>query len=126
MCVDVPTTDVVRVSLRDLLRSVPTFQGSFQDITFDRKALIFINENSIDLSQINLEVYTYKSDKDIMLPPYNKTASSSPSDTSLPSACACKVFVDVATKNETMYKQTAREKEANIQKDRAQETIKLL
>lgn len=113
--VDAPVANVTCVSLQDLLRSIPTFQGGFQDITLDHKALILINGNSLDLSQINLEVHGYKSDKDFTLPPHDKTAGSSPPGTPLPGARVYEVFVDVATRNKVIYKQAAREKEANIE-----------
>lgn len=101
---DAPAANITRVSLQNLLRSVPTFQGGFQNITLDCKALIFINKNSLDLSRINLELYTYKTDKDFMLLLHDKIVGSSPPGTLPPSVCACEVFVNVATKTKAMYK----------------------
>ena len=71
----------------------------------------------MDLSQINLEVHTYKMDKDLILLPYNKTAGSFPSYTPLLSAYAYEVFVDIATQNEAIYKQAAKEEKAKVQKN---------
>ena len=70
----------------------------------------------MDLGQISLEIHKYKLDSEVALSPYNKTAVTSSSGTLLSSAHTCAVFVDIATKNEAMYKQMAREEEANIQK----------
>ncbi len=126
MCVDAPTADVARVPLQDLLHSIPTFKSGFEELTFARKSLILIDDSPADLGQISLEVHLYELDSEVALPPYNKTAASSPPGTPLPSARACAAFVDIATKNEAMYKQMAKEEEANIQKHWAQETIKLL
>lgn len=126
MCVDALAVDVIRVPLHDFLRSIQTFQGGFQDISVDHKALIFINENPLNLSQINLELHIYESDEYLTLLPHDETAGSSPPGTPLSSTRTCEVFVDDATKNAAIYEQAVRKKEANIQKDRAQETVELL
>lgn len=65
---DVFTANIAYISYWDLLHSVPIFEDSFQNIIFACKTLIFINENLLNLSQINLEIYIYKIDKDFMLP----------------------------------------------------------
>ncbi len=123
---DVPAANVARIPLQDLLRSIPTFKSGFEELTLARKSLILIDDSPANLGRISLEVHKYKSDSEVALLPHNKTAGSSPPGTPSPSACAYAVFVDIMTKNEVMYKQTVREEEANIQKHRAQETIKLL
>ena len=115
-----------RVPLRDLLRSVPTFKSDFEELTLACKSLILIDDSPADLGRISLEVHKYESDSEVALPPYNKTAASSPPGTPPPSARACAAFVDVAIKNKAMYKQTAREEETNIQKHQAKETVELL
>ena len=126
ICVDAPAANIACVALRDLLRSVPTFKGGFEELTLARKSLILSDDSPADLSQINLGVHDYESDSEVALPPHNETAGSSPPGTPPPSARACAAFVDVATKNKVMYKQLARKEEAKIQKHRAQETVELL
>ncbi len=126
MCVDAPAADVARVSLQDLLRSVPTFKSSFEELTLVYKSLILIDDSPTDLGQISLEIHKYELDLEVALLPHNKTAASSPPGTPPPSARAFAAFVNVATKNKAIYKQTVREKEANIQKHRTQEMVEVL
>ena len=73
-----------------------------------------------------MEVYQYKTDKDLMLPPYNKTVCSFSPNTPLSIARKCEAFVDVVTKNKTMYKQAVRKEEVKIQKGYTQKIVKLL
>lgn len=114
ICVDAPIINVARVPLRNLLRSVPTFKNSFEKFTFVRKSLILIDDSPADLDQISLEVHKYELDLEVVLPPYNKTAGNSLLGIPSLSARACDAFVNVAIKNEVMYKQTAREEETKI------------
>ena len=114
MYVNAPTANVARVSLQHFLCFIPTFQGGFQDITRNHKSQILKNKNPLDLNQIGLEVHIYKTDKDFTLLPHDKIAENSSSGTLPPSAHACKVFVDVASKNKVIYQKTAKEKEAKI------------
>ncbi len=96
------------------MHSVPTFKSGFKKLTLTHKSLILINDTSTDLGQISLEIYKYRSDLEVVLPPYNKIAASFPPGILLPSGCVCATFVDIAIKNKAMYKQTAKEEEANI------------
>lgn len=84
--------------------SVLTFKNGFEELTLVHKSLIFINDNLIDLGQISLKIYKYKSDLEVALLFYNKTVSSLSSNTSLPNVWAYTVFIDIAIKNKTMYK----------------------
>ncbi len=119
MCVDALAADVTRVPLKNILHSILTFKGGFEELTLAYKYLIFIDDSPVDLGQISLEVHKYKSDSEVTLPPYNEITASFLPKTPPSSARACAVFVDVATKNKAMYKQTTREKKANIQNYRA-------
>lgn len=98
------TTNIACVSLQDLLRFVLTFKSGFKELTFVRKSLIFIDNSSTDLGQINLEVHKYKLDSEVTLPSHNKTAVSSSFDIPPPSTCAYAAFINIATKNKAIYK----------------------
>lgn len=54
---------------------------------------------------------------------YDKTGDNFPSDTLPLSPYVCEVFINIATKNKTMYKQAIREGKAKLFKDRAQKTV---
>ena len=73
-----------------------------------------------------MEIYQYKMDKDLTLSPYNKTACSFSPSTPLLIGRKYEAFVDVVTKNKTMYEHTARKEKAKIQKDHTQKIVKLL
>lgn len=64
--------------------------------------------------------------KDFMLLSYDKTGDNFPFDTLPLTAYVYEVFINIATKNKTMYKQAIREGEAKIFKDRAQKTVQFL
>ena len=114
ICMDVLAANVACLHFQDFLRFVLTFQDGFQDITLACKTVIFINENLLNLSQINLKIYRYKTDEDLTLPPHNKTVGNSPLDIPSPSVFAFGVFANVTIKNKTMYKQVARKKKIKI------------
>lgn len=104
MSVDALVALITRVSLQNLLRSVPTFKDSFEELIFACKSLILIDDSFADHGQINLGVHKYDSDLNIVLSPHNKTIGTFLSDTLLASAYAYTTFFDVVTKNKTIYK----------------------
>ncbi len=116
ICVDAPATNNACVLLQDLLHSIPTFKSSFEELTFACKSLILIDNSLANLGQINLEIHEYELYLEVAIPPHNKTTANSLHDILLPSACTCAAFVNIATKNKIIYKQTAKEEETNIQK----------
>lgn len=126
ICVDTRATDVALVSLRDLLYTILIFKSGFKELTLARKSLILINDSSADLSRIKSELHKYESDLELALLLHNEITGSFFLSTPPPSAHACAALVDVATKNEAMYKQTAKEEKTKIPKHQAQETIELL
>ncbi len=105
---DASTANITCISLSNLLYFVLTFKSDFEEFTFACKSVIFIDDSFIDLGQISLEVYEYKSDLDVALLFHNKTVASSLSGTSLPSAYAYAAFIDSASKNKVIYKHSAR------------------
>lgn len=77
MSVPAPTKghEIFRVPLRDVLRSVPTFKGGFEDLTLERKSMLLVADIGTDLSRISLEVHEYNSDSDAVLPPAPESMS---------------------------------------------------
>lgn len=116
MSVPAPTkgNEIFRVTLRDVLRSVPTFKGGFEDLTLERKSMLLVADIGTDLSRISLEVHEYNSDSDAVLPPAPESMSS-PDGTPPPGARACTAFVDVANKTEITAKRprTRRRKQSS-------------
>lgn len=94
--------NVAYVSLPDLLYSILIFKSCFEKLILAYKTLIFINNSSVNLSQISLAIYEYKLDLKVALLPNNKITSSFSFDTLLSSAYAYIIFIDVATKNEAI------------------------
>lgn len=104
MSVDVSTANIARVLLQNLPRFITTFKSNFEKLTFARKSPILIDDNLVGLSQISLKIYKSKLDMEFALLPHNNTAGSFAPGTTLPSIHAYTIFVDVATKNKTIYK----------------------
>lgn len=96
--------DVFCVPFRDVLRAVPTFKDSFEELTLERKCMLLIADIGTDLARISLEIYEYDLDSDVVLPPAPDSAVSLPPGTPLPSARTCAAYVDVATKTEATCK----------------------
>ncbi len=67
--------EIFRILLRDVLRSIITFTGGFEDFTLKRKSMFLIIDIGTDLSHISLDVYKYDSDLDAMLPLALKSVS---------------------------------------------------
>lgn len=62
-----------RIPLYNVLRLVPTFKDSFNELMLKRKLILLVADINTDLSQISLEVYEYDSDSDIAFPPKPST-----------------------------------------------------
>lgn len=109
----------------DVLRSVPTFRGGFEDFILKSKSMLFIADIGIDLSRISLNVYKYNFDLDAILPLASQSVSL-PESTPLLGAWACAAFVDVANKTEITCEKVVNEKEKAILKERVKEMVELL
>lgn len=126
MSVDSPEANIFRVSLRGLLRAVPTFKGGFDELTTERKSQVLIADVSKYLSRHNFAVHKCDLDLDATLAPPHESAGSSPPGTPPPNARDYAAFVEVASKNEEMYEQATEEEESIILNQEAQEMVELL
>lgn len=101
---DIFIANITYFFLQDLLYSILIFKSGFKKLIFTHKSLIFIDNIPVDLDQIFLKVYRYKSNLEVALPPHNKTAASSPSSTFLLIVYTYATFVNIIIKNKTIYK----------------------
>lgn len=102
------------------------FQGRFEDLNCKWKAIIPINNSPIDISQIYLEIYKYKSKLEVTLSFHNVSIDSFLFGIPKPSAHFCDTFIEIATKNKAKYKKIKQEEEANTQKEQMEETVGVL
>lgn len=109
-----PVANVFCIPLCDMLRAIPTFKSSFQDLTIKCKSMVLIANIGMDLSRINLDIHKYNLDSDAELSAApNFVLSSSPGTPPL-STRAYAAFINVATKTESTSKVAAKEQEKVI------------
>lgn len=108
------TANVFHVPLCDMLHAISIFKNGFEELIIEQKSMILILNIGMNLNRINLDIYKYNSDLNVLQSATPNSAMSSLPNISPSSTCACAAYIDVADKTETTSKKTAKEKKKAI------------